>query len=274
MPYFQMSTQNPTGQRPWNFALQGLGRLRGNRLGFYAPADYPLPQRTLGAMLPRMPMLTTSPHSGKADYGDPRAVYGALQPGFYAGLGAASDCGPHGVWDGTKCIYPAWRPLPKPLDCLHSFDPRCPGGGVGLPITVSPAGTPVSSGGGAFVCPPNAVWDGTKCIYPAIRILRQPPAGTPVSPPGSSPACPPNASCSWLTWQQQQAINAQQQAANNAAATAAAVAAAQAAKNAPAAAAVAAPSWFTDPSRELISGFPNWSLLAIAGGALFLFKKR
>ena len=34
----------------------------------------------------------------------------------------------------------------------------------------------------------------------------------------------------------------------------------------------AAPSWFTDPTQEIISGFPNWMLLAAAGvGAVMLF---
>jgi hypothetical protein len=192
MPYFKMSTANPTGHRPWNFALQGMGRLRGRGLNFYTPANYPLPARTLGAMLPRMQKLTTSPYSGKADYGDPAPVYSPLHPSYYSGLGMT-------IYNG------------------------------------SPA--------------------------PAFR------RGVFIGPPVQNPS---------LTWQQQQIINAQQQAANNAAATAAAVAAAQASQTAAATLApvAAPPSWFTDPSQELITGLPNWGLLAIAGGALFLFKKR
>lgn len=37
---------------------------------------------------------------------------------------------------------------------------------------------------------------------------------------------------------------------------------------------VAAPSWFTDPTQELISGFPNWGLLAAAAAALMLLTRR
>lgn len=38
-------------------------------------------------------------------------------------------------------------------------------------------------------------------------------------------------------------------------------------------AAVAAPSWFTDPTQEVMSGVPNWVLLAGAAAALMLMKK-
>lgn len=34
------------------------------------------------------------------------------------------------------------------------------------------------------------------------------------------------------------------------------------------------PSWFTDPSKELISGVPNWGILAAAAAAFFLLKGR
>lgn len=34
----------------------------------------------------------------------------------------------------------------------------------------------------------------------------------------------------------------------------------------------ALPSWLSDPSQELISGLPNWGLVAIAGAALLLMK--
>lgn len=34
------------------------------------------------------------------------------------------------------------------------------------------------------------------------------------------------------------------------------------------------PSWFTDPTQELISGIPNWGLLAAAAGALMLMGRR
>jgi len=225
MPYFKMSTANPTGQRPWNFALQGLGRLRGRRMGFYQPADFILPARTLGklgAPFVRMQKMTTSPYRGKADYGDPSPVYGPLHPSFYKGLGVIYNGSP-----GMRTVYSS-----------------------------------------NFVCPPNAdcrFWIPTPVVSPT---------GAPVPTSGAAPfVCPPNAVCSPLqmTWQQQQAINAQQQAANNAAATAAQVAAAQASQSAVATPAAAASSWITDPSEELIAGFPNWALLAIAAGGLLLF---
>jgi hypothetical protein len=177
MPYFQMSTKNPTGVRPWNFALQGLGqdhdplpavtpsglpisarrdaaqdeqqqdlmqrraawrerqqdlmqrralidarqdaaqldqdglhgpRLR-RRMGFYLPANYPLPARTLSGTIPRLPMLAASPHSGKAAYGNPRPVYNALNPAYYQGLGVAA---PSWFTDPAREIIsgiPNWR---------------------------------------------------------------------------------------------------------------------------------------------------------------------
>jgi hypothetical protein len=37
--------------------------------------------------------------------------------------------------------------------------------------------------------------------------------------------------------------------------------------------AASSPSWFTDPSQELITGIPNWGLLA-AGAALAFFMMR
>jgi len=36
----------------------------------------------------------------------------------------------------------------------------------------------------------------------------------------------------------------------------------------------AGPSWFTDPSQELITGIPNWGILAAAVGAYLLLKGR
>jgi hypothetical protein len=51
--------------------------------------------------------------------------------------------------------------------------------------------------------------------------------------------------------------------------------AAQVAASAPAQSAVIAatssPSWLTDPAQALITGFPNWGLLAVIGGGMFLF---
>lgn len=38
--------------------------------------------------------------------------------------------------------------------------------------------------------------------------------------------------------------------------------------------AVGAPSWFTDPNQELITGIPNWGLVAAAAAAFFLMKGR
>jgi acid phosphatase family membrane protein YuiD len=34
----------------------------------------------------------------------------------------------------------------------------------------------------------------------------------------------------------------------------------------------AAPSWFTDPNQALISGMPNWELLALGGAGIFLLS--
>jgi hypothetical protein len=120
MPYFHMSTANPTGHRPWNFALQGLGRLRGRgRMGFYQPATYPLPANTLGSYIPRLPMLAVSPHSGKADYGDPKPVYGPLQPAYYQGLGAVAL--PSWFTDPTQSVVtgiPNWGLVAAGLGAL------------------------------------------------------------------------------------------------------------------------------------------------------------
>jgi hypothetical protein len=61
------------------------------------------------------------------------------------------------------------------------------------------------------------------------------------------------------------------QAAPPAGSSAASVAAAPSSQVAAATTAPAvAPSWFTDPAQEMISGLPNWGLVAVAFG-LFLF---
>jgi hypothetical protein len=40
----------------------------------------------------------------------------------------------------------------------------------------------------------------------------------------------------------------------------------------PASTVAATPSWFTDPNQELITGFPNWGLVAAAVGAFLLLR--
>lgn len=242
MPYFKGSTANPTGVRPWDFALQGsgssssgLGSLRG-RLGFYTGANYVLPARTLGDFLPRMPMVATSPYSGKADYGDPPPVYTPLNPEYFrqGRLGRLRG-GRMGV-----LVYD----------------------GAGRSDLIR-AGTFI--GGGPILPGPAQVWQPPSPPSPVPIVSA---TGLPVSPPGV-PA---------MTWQQQQSILAQNQAAQQAAAATAAQAAAAASSQAAVATATpaeaTAPSWFTDPTQELITGLPNWGLLAIAGGTLFLLKKK
>jgi hypothetical protein len=268
MPYFKGSTATPTGIRPWNFAMQGsgpssagLGRL-GGRLRFYVNSAYPLPQasngpllltagvpggqqlsRNLGDFLPRIPHLATSPYSGKADYGDPPPGYSPLNPAYFKGMGRL----------GLVTLIDGGGRLPL----------------YGHPIMYS---GPITWNSGAAPQPAPVV-TATGSPLPVAT-------GSPIPTAGGLPTATPGS----ITWQQQQALLAQQQAAAalaaqqqqaQSAATLAAQQASQSATTVPAAPAVAtAPSWFTDPNQSLITGFPNWGLLAIAGGAFFLLKKK
>jgi hypothetical protein len=57
-------------------------------------------------------------------------------------------------------------------------------------------------------------------------------------------------------------------------ANSAATAANTAASSTGAATATTPPSWFTDPTQELISGVPNWGLVAGGGVILLMLMKR
>jgi hypothetical protein len=57
-------------------------------------------------------------------------------------------------------------------------------------------------------------------------------------------------------------------------ANAAATAAAASSATTPVATTTAAPSWFTDPTQELINGVPNWGLVAGGAALIFLLKRK
>jgi len=313
MPYFKESTASPTGIRPWNFAMQGsgsgsnglgrlgrgrLGRLGRGRLGFYANSNYPLPQasngplmltagvpggqqlsRTLGDFLPRIPLLATSPYSGKADYGDPPPAYGPLNPAFFKmGLGFAVIDGAVG---GGGLIPPI---------------KSCPAWGCNgpMPVVVSGAGTPVVTSPVSTVVPaqsPSSWLQQWQAQQAANQAAQQTASSSSAAPSSQSAAVAAPAAMFttdsagdiiyatggsiFLTAAQASAIGVTA-ASLNAGGAAAVAAAATAAANVSAstAAATTAPSWFTDPNQALITGLPNWGLLAIAGGALYLFKKK
>ena len=132
--YFVMSTANPTGQRPWNFAMQP-----GN-LGFYVKDNYPLPQRSLGR-LGEMPTLTLSRLDGKNAYGLSRPIYTPLSRNFLGTMfvpsGASVDqqylTAP--VNTLRRWFNPAGQPQPLPVSTT-----------VPAPTpTVTAAGTPIDS---------------------------------------------------------------------------------------------------------------------------------
>jgi hypothetical protein len=245
MPYFNMSTKTPTGFRPWGFALQNqsnqLAGLRGGRIGrlrFYLPSRYPLPESTLGDFFPRLANIRQSPYTAKQSYGDPPPVYGPLNPSFYRGLG-----------------FPPFqlnRYLPP---MLPTADPGAVGPVLfgGNPISVVANPTPVMG-------PLAPTGQNYSQIYAAQQLAAQQAAAAAAAQQAAAT---------------QQAI-AQQAAAQKAlaAASAAQVAASPSSQAAVATApAVTAPSWFTDPNQELITGLPNWGLLAIAAGGAVLLSK-
>jgi hypothetical protein len=261
MPYFNMSTANPTGVRPWGFAMQAqknqLGRLRGlSRLKFYLPSDYPLPQSTLGNFFPRIANIRQSPYTGKNTFGDPQPIYKPLNPFYYRpGLGFVPPTGARSV-QPFNSAGPVWGPLVNVGGDPILPGPAQDGNPLNLPpVPVTGSGVPIS----------QIVWAN---------------GGQPIT---YNPGQPVN----WNVYYQQQiaaqqaaAAAAQQAAANAAAASAAAIPASQVAASpssqaaAVTAPAATAPSWFTDPTQDVITGLPNWGLVAIAaGGALLLSGK-
>lgn len=315
MPYFKGSTANPTGIRPWNFAMQGtgsgsngLGGLgRGGRMGrlrFYVNSAYPLPQASngplmltagvpggqrgsLGDFLPRIPLLATSPYSGKADYGDPPPAYGPLNPTYYKmglGINAILDSGVRPIGAPIRPFNPVG---PVIAGTYSTAPPVVTGAGTPVPVTspVSPISTlmPVNQ--------QNSWWQQMQANLAAQQAAaQQATASAAAAAPASQAAVATNPAmfttdsagdiinatggAIFLTAAQASALGVTA-ASLNAGGPSAAAAALTAANNmAATGTAATAPSWFTDPTQELITGLPNWGLLAIAGGVFYLFKKK
>jgi hypothetical protein len=317
MPYFKGSTANPTGFRPWTYAMQGsgsgsngLGGLgRVGRLRFYNNANYPLPQasngplmltagvpggqqlsRTLGDFLPRLPEIGNSPYTGKADYGDPLPAYSPLNPAYFKmRLGASF------IDNGMPSRIPLSRggpvylntPLPGSTQVVSPSAPVVSGAGTPVAIT-SPVSTLMPVPGQAQLPPGFSSW----AQYYAWQAQQQGTASSSAAAPSSQTAVTTNPAmftsdsagdiinatggAIFLTAAQANALGVTA-ASLNAGGPAAAAAALTAANNlatSGTAAATTAPSWFTDPNQALITGLPNWGLLAIGGGLLYLFKKK
>lgn len=226
--YFPMSTANPTGQRPWNFAMQDRA------MGFYVNNGYPLPAKSLGR-LAGIPSLAISKLTGKNSYGLPQPVYTPLSRNFLNGLGvdissltAAQIARMTGVIQGSPAPYqppPSWVSI--------------------TPTTNQPTNT--------------------------LRRWNNPNATS------SSSAQPTTAQLQNQLAQSQQTVaqlTAQQEAYNMAQANGTAV---TAAGTPIASSTTSAPvttdwtTWFTDPTQEVISGFPNWAVVGAGALAFFWF---
>lgn len=263
MAYFNMSTANPTGQKPLNFALGRLGTARRRRMGFYEAANFPLPASTLGENIPRLPRLQISRWSGKDPYGDPTPIYNPLNPIFYQGLGAA-----------PRSISRNGRPIAiGPARATYG-----PGNNSNLtPQPVTAAGTPITSTSPSGV--PTNPW---QAYQSWLQQQQQAQSAAAASSAASTPAtvaaaAPTSAStsvaASYATDASGNIVNAATGAIVMTAAQATANGVTAAILNSGAApAAASAPSWFTDPTQDLITGFPNWGLVAGGFLAIWLLK--
>lgn len=129
--YFPMSTANPTGQRPWNFAMQDRAMgfyvdngypLPANSLGFYVNNGYPLPAKSLGR-LAGIPSLAISKFTGKNSYGLPQPVYMPLSRNFLNGMGdltAAQIARYTDAYQGTPATYQP--PATAPTNTLRRWN--------------------------------------------------------------------------------------------------------------------------------------------------------
>lgn len=235
----------------------GLGRLgrRRRRLGFYEKANFPLPQSTLGDFLPRMPRLQNSPYSGKNSYGAATPIYQPLNPNFYKGLGVVPII--RGV--ATR-IGPA-RPI------LNDGN-----GSTIIRTIITPTGTLMTSSGASSQ--QNAALQLQQQQLAANAAAAAALANTPATTVAAAPTTQTaSTAVTYSTDTVGNITNSLTGAIVMTAAQAASAGVTAASLNSGAVpAASAVPSWFTDPTQELITGLPNWGLLALAGGALFLLK--
>lgn len=220
--YFPASTANPTGRRPWNFAMQDRS------LGFYVDANYPLPARTLGR-LSGIPSLSISKFIGKNTYGLPQPVYTPLSRNFLGmnidNMTPAQIARMTGVIQGNPVPYQAptntIRRRVYYLDPVASTTSQLTAAQQqALQNQLAQAQQTVNQ-----LTTQQAQYNMAQANAPAMTA-----AGTPLTTPGTTPA---PASASWSTW-------------------------------------------FTDPTQEIFSGFPNWAV--VGAGALAFFwltgKKR
>jgi hypothetical protein len=144
------------------------------------------------------------------------------------------------IWRGDENIpYTVYRAAPAMLRVTNP--PRVQNPIIARPIIANPA--PVRR---VTPTPPiRRYLPGTQ-PHPVVTAT-----GSPIPQPSTRPAPVPGA----LTAAQTAATESSQEAVATAPDT---------------------PSWFTDPAQEIISGIPNWGLVAAGAGALFLFsgKKR
>jgi|SRR5579885_288037 len=252
--YFPMSTANPTGLRPWNFAFQG-------GLSFYLPANYPLPQATLppkgmgwaGANR-NIPMLRVSSFTGKANYGEPYPTYLPLSAGLgrtrsrRLGIPArlmVADASP--VTSNAILYRPPTniQPVGPVVNPVYTAS--------GMPtVTAAPQPAPPVLNPGGSTTLPIGTWPAPKPVGPiytpipvSVPLVPTTPStiAAQVSPPATSA---PAAQVAASTPSQSTAVS-----------------------TAPA----STPSWFTDPAQELITGIPNWGLLAAAAAAALLLMR-
>lgn len=197
--YFPMSTANPTGQRPWNFAMQDRA------MGFYVNNGYPLPAKSLGR-LAGIPSLAISRFTGKNNYGLPQPVYMPLSRNFINGLGSVDRNelrrwnNPNGISSGsasTSSSTPLTVAQQQALQNEYAQSQQ-----TVAQLTAQQASYNMAQANGAAVTA----------------------AGTPIA---SSTISAP-ATSDWATW-------------------------------------------FTDPTQEVISGFPNWAVVGAGALAFFLF---
>ncbi len=233
--YIPYSTANPTGVRPWNFAFAG-GLSGRRRMGFYLRADFPLPQATLPPKSLGWSGANRNIPMLSISQFSGKASYGEPAP-VYQPLSGGLGLGPV-VYRGealpARISLPVNTPAPAPVGPIYSPVFPAP------PSSTVPVPAPV---GPVYGQPPVFSMPPSVPLVPVTpgTIAQQ------ISPPPAAASVP-----------------AAQVAASAPSQTAAVTATTPA----------STPSWFTDPSQELITGIPNWGLLAAGAAVALLLMRR